>query len=76
MNYRKLRGKIIEKFGTIGKFCERIGRTKVSVSNKLNGKTGFSQREILAWCDILDIDHKDIGDFFYDISLTELNNEH
>ena len=35
-DYRKLRGRIKEKFGTQSEFSKKLGLSEVSVSNKLN----------------------------------------
>ncbi len=64
--YNKLRGRIIEKFGSQSKFCEELGLSKVSMSKKMNGETGFSQDDVIKWSRLLDIDLTDVGSFFYD----------
>lgn len=63
--YAKLRGRIVEKFGTIGKFGEAVGLSGVSMSKKLTGLTGFSQADIIRWCELLDIDLADVGAYFF-----------
>lgn len=63
--YRKLRGRIIEKFNTYGKFAEYIGTSTVTVSNKLRGVTQFSQDDIVIWCKALDIPIADSGAYFF-----------
>ena len=63
--YAKLRGRIVEKFGTIGKFGEAVGLSGVSMSKKLTGSTGFSQADIIRWCELLDIDLADVGAYFF-----------
>ena len=63
--YLKLRGRIVEKYGTIGAFADDIGLSKNSVSMKLNKKKGFSQSDILLWCEKLGIPKSDIGDYFF-----------
>ena len=66
MEYNKLRGRIIEMFGTIEKFAEFIGITRVTVSNKLNGKSKFTRDDILFWSSALKIAQDDIGCYFLD----------
>ena len=63
--YRKLRGRIVEKYGTIKDFSAVTGISEVSVSKKLNGRSGMSQKDIAKWCKLLDIDNKDIPDYFF-----------
>lgn len=63
--YRKLRGRIVEKFGTVSNFAEHIGVSIVSVSNKLRGVTQFSQNDIVLWCETLEIPLSDSGTYFF-----------
>ena len=63
--YDRLRGRIVEKYGTQGNFAEAIGRSRVSVSEKMTGKSGFSQADIELWSDKLDIKSEDIGLFYF-----------
>ena len=63
--YRKLIGRIIEKYGTRKAFAEKLGISENSMSLKLNGKTGFSQDEMNRWSDLLEIDVSEIGDYFF-----------
>ena len=45
-DYRKLRGRIKEKFGTQAEFSKNIGLSEVSVSNKLNNVVDWGQDEM------------------------------
>jgi len=63
--YRKLRGRIVEKFGTYGNFAEDINVSLVTVSNKLRGVTQFSQDDIVLWCEALEIPLSDSGAYFF-----------
>ena len=63
--YAKLRGRIVEKYGTISNFGTTLGLSKVSISKKLTGITGFSQADIIRWCELLDIDIADVGPYFF-----------
>ena len=63
--YNKLKGKIIEKYGTRERFAEHIGLSNTSLSLKLTGKTSFSQQDIVAWCEALDIDISRAGEYFF-----------
>lgn len=64
--YRRLRGRIVEKFGNIGAFADRIGMTRVQTSNKLNGRSGLSADDIREWSEILDIKPREIGKYFFE----------
>lgn len=64
-SYNKLRGRIVEKYGTQEKFAETLGITKQGLSLKMTGKSGFSQKDILQWCELLDIQQDHIVDYFF-----------
>ena len=64
-SYSKLKGKIVEKYGTQGALAEALGISVVSVSKKLNGVTGFSQEDIEKWSELLDISKHEYPDYFF-----------
>ena len=53
--YNKLRGRIVEKYGSQERFAEAIGLSKNSLSKKMNGRTGFSQSDMMLWGKLLSI---------------------
>lgn len=55
MERLKLRGRIIEKFGTLAAFAAAAGITSSTVTNILQGKTNPQKRKMQVWCDLLDI---------------------
>jgi len=63
-DYSKLRGRIVEKFGTYAAFFKMLDITDVQASKKLNGKAGFSQDDMVEWSKLLDIEIGDIGIYF------------
>lgn len=65
MERLKLRARIIEKFGTIGAFCEAISINKSTATNVLSGRTTPTSKKIPLWCAALDIAPEDTGLFFY-----------
>ena len=74
MNYSKLKGRIIEKFGSQEAFAKKIERSVVSVSKKMNGKSSFTRNDIILWAKELDIPVSEIGDYFFcQESLVKLN---
>ena len=64
--YKRLRGRIVEKYGSQEKFAKKIGISRVSVSKKLNGVTGFSQNDIEDWALALDIKSPDYPSYFFE----------
>lgn len=67
----KLRGRIIEKFGSQGKFAATVGRSQAYVSDVLNGKRYLEQRDIDAWINLLDISPIDIPAYFFNQKVHE-----
>lgn len=63
--FNKLRGRIVEKFGSVKRFCEETGICRVTLNNKLSGRTVFTADDITKICDALDIDVAEIGDYFF-----------
>lgn len=63
--YNKLRGRIIEIFGSQSKFANAIGQSEQIITAKLSGKSSFTQDNIIAWSNALDIDQNDIGSYFF-----------
>lgn len=64
-DYSKLNGRIKEKCKTQGRFAMLIGRSSVYVSNVLNGKAFFEQRDIDIGAKVLSIPDDKIGAFFF-----------
>lgn len=64
MERLKLRGKIIEKYGTIGAFCRALGINPGTARNVLNGRTTPTSKKIPKWCEALEIAPDEAGIFF------------
>lgn len=64
-DYSKLRGRIVEKYGSAQRLCEDFGVTNVHFSRKLNGKVSFTQDDIVKLVDLLDIEPSEIGAYFF-----------
>lgn len=64
-NYSKLKGRIIEKYGSMTNFSEELGVSKQALSRKINGNIGISRTDILKWCELLDIEQSEIGIYFF-----------
>lgn len=64
-DYQKLRGKIREVCHTEGTFATIIGVGRVTLSERLNNKSEFSQREIWNACRILGLRAGDIPLYFF-----------
>lgn len=64
-NYRKLRGKIIEKYGTITEFVKIYGVSQNTFSRKLNNRLKFSADDIIKIVNILEIPESEIKEYFF-----------
>lgn len=64
-SYPRIRGRIIELYGSQENFSNVIGKSKTSVSQKLNGSSGFSYNDIVLWAKVLKISVDDIGIYFF-----------
>ena len=65
-DYSKLRGRIVEKYGTLSNFAEALGTSLVIVSQKMNNKTDFSRADIVKWSNLLDISSTEYDAYFFD----------
>lgn len=61
----KLRGRIIEKYGTLGAFADAAGCSNSFLSQYMNGKASLDQRTIDKWVALLDILDEDIRAYFF-----------
>ena len=66
-DYSKLRGRIIEKFGSLSAFAIAIGKPLNTISRKLNGGIGISMQDIREWSeeDMLDIPAEQYHVYFF-----------
>lgn len=61
----KLRGRIVEKYGSISNFSKAIGKDRSTISLKLTGKTGMDRDDIVMFCSALNIPYSELGDYFF-----------
>lgn len=64
-DYSKLKGRIVEKFGSQAKFAEALGTSERTLSLKMNNKIYFRQDEINKALDLLGIDLNDAREYFF-----------
>jgi len=63
-DYSKLRGKAIEKYGTLKRFADAAGIGRSVLSIKMNNRRPFSQEEIYRIVILLEIEHETTDYFF------------
>ena len=64
-NRLKLRGRMVEKYGTIQEFAKHASRNNQFISKVLNGKSTLLQTDIEEWVSLLDISSDEIGSYFF-----------
>lgn len=64
-DYSKLKGKMVEKFGSQRGFAEKVGISEAYLSQKMVGKRGITLDEIENWSAVLEIPYSDIGVYFF-----------
>ena len=64
-DYSKLKGRIKEKCGTQEDFAKKMKIGRTSLSQRLNNRIEFSQDEMFADCDVLNIEKTDIPQYFF-----------
>lgn len=65
MSYAKLRGRIIEMYGTNAAFAKALEIDPSSLSAKLLNKSPWKREEIEKACDLLNIPIEDVYKYFF-----------
>lgn len=68
-DFRQLTALIIAIFGSRQAFAEALGISKGTLSMRLNNKSRWPYEEILKACELLFIDPKDIGIYFFTVKV-------
>ena len=63
--HSKLRGKVVEVFGTLSRLSEESGIPLSTLSRKFNGKLSWTQKDIRLISALLRIDKAEIGFYFF-----------
>lgn len=64
-DYSKLRGRIIEKYGSQSAFARAMGWSERTLSLKMNNLRAWTQKDIMKAADLLDIPENEIQDYFF-----------
>ena len=65
LDYSKLSGRIVEKFGKRGAFAAAIGWSETSVSKWMNNQLYWPHEAMLAAIKALDIAETEVGSYFF-----------
>lgn len=61
----KLRGRIVEKYGTLRAFAAAVGNSYSFISLYMNGQKVLDQKMIDSWAAALDIPSNEYQDYFF-----------
>jgi transcriptional regulator with XRE-family HTH domain len=64
-NYRKLKGKIVEVYGSQRQFAKALGISNEAVSKKMQGKTPYRQMEMVTISEMLGFPLSDVDKYFF-----------
>lgn len=65
MDYSRLSGKVVEKFGSRATFAREIGFSEASVSKWFNNQHYWPHEAMIAACDALEISDTEVGSYFF-----------
>lgn len=63
--FRKLKARIIEKYGTQKVFAEALGVSNNLISLKMQKKVAFSKEDMIQWGELLDIPPEQFYEYFF-----------
>lgn len=64
-DYSKLKGKIIEKYGSQQNFAKEYGISENTLSLKMTNKMRFTSDDIINICEMLQIPKENVGLYFF-----------
>jgi transcriptional regulator with XRE-family HTH domain len=65
LDYRRLKGRIKERYNTQSEFAKAVNRSETYVSQVLNERTYMDQVEVDKWAKALSIPLSEYGDIFF-----------
>lgn len=68
----KLRGRIVEIFGTIEAFSEKAGCSRAFISSYLNHRSYLNQATIIKWARLLRITDEEMPTYFFTVEVDEM----
>ncbi|MBS6280273.1 MAG: DUF739 family protein [Lachnospiraceae bacterium] len=71
-NYNKLKGRIIEVFGSQAEFAKAMKWSERTLSLKLNGKIAWKQTDIVSAVKLLNLTDSDIKEYFFTLEVQKI----
>ena len=68
-DFNKLRGRIVEKYGSQTEFAKAMNWSERTLSKKINGKISWKQTDICAAIKLLELSEDDIQEYFFTIKV-------
>lgn len=65
LNSNFIRFKIIEKFGTVSAFADKLGYSRQTIYSKLDGTIGLSYEDILNFIELLELTEDETKKAFF-----------
>lgn len=63
--YKKLRGRIYEKYSSLSDFAKALGTSVTYVSNRLHSKSNFTKASMDKWAAVLEIPLEQYVEYFF-----------
>lgn len=71
-NYNKLKGKIVEKYGSQCEFAKAMGWSERTLSMKITGKIAWKQTDIVKAIGLLGLTENDIQEYFFTVEVQKI----
>lgn len=71
-NYNKLKGRIVEVFGSQIEFAKAMDWSERTLSLKINGKVAWKQNDIVKAVRLLNLSESDIQEYFFTMEVQNI----
>lgn len=71
-DYNKLRGKIVERYGSQTEFAKAMNWSERTLSKKINGKIPWKQTDICNAIQLLGLSEDDIQEYFFKMKVQNI----
>lgn len=71
-DFSKLRGRIVEKYGSQTEFAKAIGWSERTLSCKMSGKIPWKQTDICSAIELLGLSRNDIQEYFFSMKVQNI----